>query len=186
VLDHLRRELAINVEQLDPANHDILYTRSNQSLIAPWAIDETDRYNLAQSQVVFLRQRERTDHRNWLFVSTRSLIGQHLRRRAFSQTLSTDDVAQVISDLFGALQTAGLFDPVLEHRAADGTVETGYQIPARALRWVAGDGTESARDLIRVPYGSAEGRVANPFFVEFYRTVAHTLRGLEARSTLHR
>lgn len=180
-LDHLRRDLAINVEQLDPANHDTLYTRSNQSLIAPWAIDETDRYNLAQSQVVFLRQRERTDHRNWLCVSTRSLIGQHLRRRAFGQVLSTDDIEAVISDLFGALQTAGLFDPVLEHRRSDGTVETGSQIPARALRWVAGDGTEPARDLIRVPHGGAEGRVANPFFVDFYQTVAQTLRGLEAR-----
>ncbi len=181
VLDHLRRDLAINVEQLDAGNHDILYTRSNQSLIAPWAIDETDRYNLDQSQVVFLRQRQRTDHRNWLCVSTRSLIGQHLRRRAFGRPLSTSDVERVISDLFGALQTAGLFDPVLEHRLADGTVESGYQIPARALRWVAGDGAESARDLIRVPYGSDEGRVANPFFVTFYRTIAHALRGLEAR-----
>jgi len=181
VLDHLRRDLAINVEQLDPANHDILYTRSNQSLAAPWAIDETERYDLEKSQVVFLRQRERTDHRNWLSVSTRSLIGQHLRRRAFDQTLSTAEVQQVITELFGALQIAGLFDPVLENRRDDGTVETGYQIPARALRWVAGDGSEPARDLIRVPRAGAEGRVANAFFVDFYQTVAHTLRGLEAR-----
>ncbi|MGO9584415.1 MAG: helicase-related protein, partial [Acidimicrobiales bacterium] len=181
VLDHLRRELAINVEQLDPANHDTLYTRSNQSLIAPWAIDETDRYSLAQSQVVFLRRRERTDHRNWLCVSTRSLIGQHLRRRAFGQALSTDDLEHVITELFSALQTAGLFDPVLANRRQDGTTETGYQLPARALRWVAGDGSEPARDLIRVPHAGVEGRVANPFFVDFYQTVAHALRGLEAR-----
>jgi very-short-patch-repair endonuclease len=180
VLDHLRRELAVKVEQLDPVNHDILYNRSNQNLIAPWAIDEAERYQLEKSRVVFLRPRARNDAQNWICVSTRSLIGQHLRRRAFATTLKTADVKAVLTDLFEVFQVGGFIQAVLQRDTDDGH-DTGYQIPATALRWKAGDGSEPARDLIRVPRAGAVGRVSNAFFVEFYQAVAATLAGLEAR-----
>ncbi|MGH8996455.1 MAG: DEAD/DEAH box helicase, partial [Acidimicrobiales bacterium] len=180
VLDHLRRELAVKVDQLDPANHDTLYNRSNQNLIAPWAIDEAERYQLEKSRVVFLRSRARNDAQNWICVSTRSLIGQHLRRRAFGQTLKTTDVKAVLADLFEVFQVAGLIQAVIERDTEAGS-DVGYQIPASALRWKAGDGSEPARDLIRVPRAGAEGRAANAFFVDFYQAVAATLAGLEAR-----
>ena len=48
----------------------------------------------------------------------------------------------------------------------------GYQLPASAMIWVAGDGTEAFHDPIRVPQESSEGHRTNPFFVEFYRTTA--------------
>jgi very-short-patch-repair endonuclease len=180
ILDHLRRELAVKVDQLDPINHDTLYNRSSQNLIAPWAIDEAERYQLERSRIVFLRPRARNDAQNWTCVSTRSLIGQHVRRRAFGLTLKTADVQAVLSDLFEVLQVGGLIQPVLERNTENGA-DTGYQIPATALRWRAGDGSEPARDLIRVPRAGAAGRVANPFFVDFYQVVASALAGLEAR-----
>jgi hypothetical protein len=97
-------------------------------------------------------------------------------------------VQAVLADLFGdpvhnqlgVLQTAGFIQPVLEGKTDHGP-DIGFQIPATALRWRAGDGTEPARDLIRILRPGAEGRTTNPFFVEFYRTVAATLAGLEAR-----
>ena len=180
VLDHLRRELAVKVDQLDPANHDTLYNRSNQNLIAPWAIDEAERYQLEKSRVVFLRPRARNDAQNWICVSTRSLIGQPLRRRAFGMTLKTADVRAVLVDLFKVFQNGGLIQPVMERDTDDGP-DVGYQIPASALRWKAGDGSEPARDLIRVPRAGAAGRVSNAFFVDFYTAVASSLAGLEAR-----
>ncbi|MGH7910807.1 MAG: helicase-related protein, partial [Candidatus Dormibacteraceae bacterium] len=180
VLDHLRRELAIKVDQLDPVNHDTLYNRSNQNLIAPWAIDEAERYQLEKSRIVFLRPRARNDAQNWICVSTRSLIGQHLRRRAFATTLKTADVKAVLADLFEVFQVGGFIQAVLQRDTDDGP-DTGYQIPATALRWKAGDGSEPARDLIRVPRAGVVGRVSNAFFVEFYQAVAATLAGLEAR-----
>ena len=180
VLDHLRRQLAIKVDQLDTNNHDILYNRSSQNLIAPWAIDEAERYQLERSRVVFLRSRSRNDAQNWICLSPRSLVGQHLRRRAFGTVLKTADVEAALHDLFEVLQVGGLIQPVLERDTGNGP-DTGYQIPATALRWKAGDGTAPARDLIRVPRAGAEGQVANPFFVDFYQTVASALAGLEAR-----
>ena len=180
VLDHLRRELAVKVDQLDPANHDSLYNRSNQNLIAPWAIDEAERYQLEKSRVVFLRPRARNDAPNWICVSNRSLIGQHLRRRAFSTPLKTADVQAVLADLFEVFQIGGFIQVVIE-RDTDAGPDFGYQIPASALRWRAGDGSESARDLIRVPQPGTVGRESNAFFVEFYQAIAATLAGLEAR-----
>jgi very-short-patch-repair endonuclease len=188
VLDHLRSQLAVKVDQLDPNNHDTLFNRSNQNLIAPWAVDEAERYQLERSRVVFVRPRQRSDAQNWVCVSTRSLVGQHVRRRAFGTgtPLKTADVQAVLADLFGepgrpgVLQVGGFIQPVIERQTDDG-LDIGYQIPATALRWKAGDGTEPARDLLRIPRAGAEGRAANPFFVEFYRTVASTLAGLEAR-----
>jgi very-short-patch-repair endonuclease len=187
VLDNLRTQLAVKVDQLDPNNHDILYNRSNQNLVAPWAIDEVERYQLERSRIVFVRPRIRNDAQNWICVSSRGLIGQHIRRRAFGVALKTADVAAVLADLFGApggrtgvLQVGGFIQPVLERSTDDG-VDIGYQIPATALRWKPGDGTEPARDLIRIPRAGAEARTTNPFFVDFYQTVAHALTGLEAR-----
>lgn len=180
ILDHLRRELAIKVEQLDPAHHDVLYNRSFQNLIAPWAIDEAERYTLERGRVVFLRARRKDDERNWICLSNRSLVGQHLRRRAFESDLKSADVDAVLSDLFEVLQRAGLVQPVLERSTSEGP-DVGYQIPASALRWKAGDGTTAARDLIRVPHAGIEGRNTNAFFVDFYSGVASALGGLEAR-----
>jgi len=180
VLDHLRRELAIKVEQLDPANHETLYSRSDQHLKAPWAIDESERYQLAESQVLFLRPKAKNDHDNWICVSPRSLVGQHLRRRAFGMTIGTRDVQAVLSDLFKVFQVAGLIQPVIEIETKEGK-DIGYQIPAAALRWKVGDGLEAARDLIRAPQAGETVRSANQFFVKFYKTVAHSLVRLEAR-----
>ncbi len=180
LLDHLRRELAIKVDQLDPVNHDILFSRSSQNLIAPWAIDEAERYQLERSKIVFLRPRAHNDAQNWISWSTRSLVGQHLRRRAFGRTLATADVNAVLHDLFEVLQVGGLLLPVLTRETSNGR-DVGYQIPASALRWKAGDGSEPARDLIRVPRAGAEGRAPNRFFVDFYQAVATALTGLEAR-----
>ncbi|MHB1890869.1 MAG: DEAD/DEAH box helicase, partial [Acidimicrobiales bacterium] len=180
VLDHLRRELALKVDQLDPANHDTLYNRSNQNLLDPWAIDETERYQLEKSRVVFLRPRARNDAQNWICVSPRSLIGQHLRRRAFATALKTTDVQALLSDLFEVFQVGGLVQAVIE-RDTDAGRDLGYQIPASALRWKAGDGSEPARDIARVPRAGAAGRASNAFFVDFYTSVAASLAGLEAR-----
>jgi hypothetical protein len=89
VLDHLRTQLAVKVDQLEPAHHDTLYDRSNQNLIPSWAIDEAERYQLERSRVVFVRGRDRGDAPNWTCVSTRSALGQHIRRRAFGTALKT-------------------------------------------------------------------------------------------------
>ena len=48
------------------------------------------------------------------------------------------------------------------------------------MAWHAGDGTQAFHDPIRVPNLPDEGGRTNPFFVQFYRTVAGDCRGFEA------
>jgi hypothetical protein len=77
------------------------------------------------------------------------------------------------------LRLAGLVEVVDDARTQDDV--PGYRLPASAIVWHEGDGTKPFRDPIRVPGESeAEGRT-NPFFVNFYRSMASELAGFEAR-----
>ncbi len=186
VLDWLRHELAIQVDALNPAYHEQLWLRSNNNLVAPWAIDENEQYQMTKGSVVWLTGRA-DDQRNWKFITPRSAVGQHIARRAFpGRRLKMAEVAIVLEQLFKRLADSGLVKAV-DERDLDGAgtndknTTYGYQIPASALVWKAGDGTAPARDLIRVPRASKEQAASNEFFVEFYRTIAETLVGMEAR-----
>ncbi|MFB6274391.1 MAG: helicase-related protein, partial [Salinibacter sp.] len=57
----------------------------------------------------------------------------------------------------------------------------GYQLPASAMIWKAGDGSEPFHDVIRVPRAPETGGRTNRFFVKFYREIAQGLTGFEAR-----
>ena len=48
------------------------------------------------------------------------------------------------------------------------------------MKWNVSDGKVAFHDLIRVPNPPKEGARTNKFFVDFYKTVASDLRGLEA------
>jgi superfamily II DNA/RNA helicase/very-short-patch-repair endonuclease len=187
VLDWLRRELAIQVDALNPAYHEQLWLRSNNNLIAPWSIDENEQYSMTSGSVVWLTGRARDDQRNWKFVTPRSAVGQHIARRAFpGKRLKSAEVSAVLEQMFKRLADSGLLKAV-DEREIEGAGTpakkkvNGYQIPASALAWRAGDGIAPARDLIRVPRAPKEQVTVNDFFVEFYRTVADSLVAMEAR-----
>ena len=78
-----------------------------------------------------------------------------------------------------ALRVAGLVEIVDRPKTPDDV--PGYQVPASAMVWVAGDGTRAFHDPIAVPSLPDQGGRTNPYFVDFYRTVAADLLGLEAR-----
>ena len=118
-----------------------------------------------------------------MFLSPRGGFGQYLGRPTtfdqWNQRLGLDDRFTVILDLLRALQTGGLVEQVAEPPSEDDVA--GYQLPASALLWVAGDGTRAFHDPIRVPNEPAAGGRTNSYFVNFYRTAANSLHGLEAR-----
>jgi ATP-dependent helicase YprA (DUF1998 family)/very-short-patch-repair endonuclease len=181
LLDLLRRDLAIRVDYLDPTYQQQLQQVSSQRLIEPWALDENE--ELVHAAIAFPRSGKRDDYGGYLYVSGRSGFGLYLRRvSAFPQypgRLSVEETEVVIQQLFEALRVAGLVervrDPDADHEVP------GYQVPASALRWVAGDGTSPAQDPIRVPRTPKQGSRVNEFFVRLYKEVAHDLKGLEAR-----
>lgn len=181
LLDYLRRELAIKVNYLDDVHQEQIQQRSSQRLVEPWAIDEDE--EMAHAAVVFPRSRTTGDYRGNLFVSGRSGFGLYLRRAGtfpdYGAKISLVDTEEIIRQLFSVLQVAGLVEVVQEPK--DETEVPGYQVPADAMLWTAGDGSEPFHDLIRMPRQSSAGGRVNAFFAEFYRSVAAELRGVQAR-----
>lgn len=187
VLDWMRRDhLAINARILDPDGFKTLFERSQRdlSLDSPWGLDEAEEWLSPRERAssVVLRPRRR-DEVGIVAISNRGAIGRYLRRTAFDPPvdLSLDETTEVIKSLFVAMAEADLVRQV--GRADDD--EPLWQITESALRWVLDKGTHSIRDPIRVPRAAisdadTSGSVS-PFFVDFYRSVASTLQGKEAR-----
>ena len=70
---------------------------------------------------------------------------------------------------------------VVDEPQGEGQVP-GYQVPASALIWKAGDGKTPYHDPLRMPsLPDVEQRRTNPFFVDFYKNQAGGLQGFEAR-----
>ncbi len=183
LLDHMRRELCIRVDYLDPVWQEGLKQRAAQRLREPWTIDENEKP--VHASVLYPRPRRRAaqEYRGNVFLSARGGFGQFLRRTttfsSYRRKLSLDETDAVIRDLLEALRIAGLVVVVDEPRQ-EGQVP-GYQLPAAAMRWKAGDGTRAFHDPIRVPNLPEEGGRTNPFFVELYRDVAAGGQGIRAR-----
>ncbi len=184
LLDYMRRELAIKVDYLNPTYQERLLQQSSQHLIDPWAIDENESLAMEHAAVLFPRPiQRRDDYGGNLYLSARSGFGQYLgRSTTFPETpgrLTLDDRQTIILDLLRCLEIGGLVETVIPARSAEDV--PGYQLVASALLWVAGDGTQPFYDPIRVPRLPTTGGRTNPFFVDFYRNVATSLQGLEAR-----
>jgi len=181
LLDYMRRELAIYVDPLSAEPQERLRQQSNQHLVLPWAIDEDER--LEQAAILFPRPSRPHDFGGAIYLSARGGFGQYLRRGVFPNhtgRMSLDETQTICRELLACLQVAGIVTVVDEGDSGAEHVP-GYQIKASALRWVPGDGTLAFHDPIRVPNQPEEGCRTNPFFVEFYRTMAESLAGLEAR-----
>lgn len=181
LLDYMRRELAIKVDYLDQIYQERLKQRSNQRLTAPWSVDENEKLEFAT--VLVPRARQPRDSREDIYMSPRGSFGQFLRRSVtfpdFPGTLSTNEAGLVIQQLLEALRVGGLVEIVADRQSTDDV--PGYQVPAAAMRWTVGDGERGYHDPIRVPRQSAGGQRVNQYFVDFYRSVALGLRGIEAR-----
>lgn len=181
LLDFMRRELAIKVDYLEPDFQERMQQQSAQKLISPWAIDEQER--LEHAATLYPRPSRKHDFGGDVYLSPRSGFGQYLRRDStfpeFDHQVKTADIVQIIHDLLEALRVGGLVEVTQPPRDADDV--SGYQLPASAMRWAAGDGSQPFYDPIRVPRQSSAGGYVNSFFVQFYRTVADDCRGLEAR-----
>ena len=121
ILDWLRHELAIQTDALDSNHHEQLWNPSYNNLIAPWAIDENERYQLTSGSVAWLVGKSRDDQRNWLHITPRTAVGQHLSRRAFPgrPRLNAHEIYEVLEQLFDLLTANGLLKEV-DERTVDG------------------------------------------------------------------
>lgn len=182
LLDYMRRELCIKVDYLDSRYQERIRQQSAQWLAREWAIDENE--PMDRTAILFPRSVRKDDYRGNVFLSPRGGFGQFLRRPSTlpqydGDRLTLHDTQVLCEKLLEVLRRAGLAQIV--HEPSDEDDVPGYQLPAGAMRWVAGDGTRSFHDPIRVPRESEEGGTPNAFFVDLYRGPVEGLRGISAR-----
>jgi very-short-patch-repair endonuclease len=184
LLDYLRRELAIKVPYLDGSFQESIRQQSNQHLVPPWAIDEDDTH-LDQATIAFPRARRSNgnDYDYHIYLSARGGFGGFLKRNSTLPHLPTApkaaDLEEIIPQLFLVLAKAGLVQAV--HQPDDPKDVPGYQIPASAFIFLAGDGKRAFHDPLRMPNAPAEGSPTNAFFVRYYREEALKTKGIQAR-----
>jgi ATP-dependent helicase YprA (DUF1998 family)/very-short-patch-repair endonuclease len=183
LLDFMRRDLAIKVDYLNSNHQESLKQLSSQRLRSPWAMDENEK--LEHAAVLFPRSRRNQTSDEYfgnMFLSALGGYGQFLRRRntfpEYSSKISVDETQAIIQQILDALRVGGLVEIVQEAKQSDEV--NGYQIPASALIWKAGDGKRAFHDPIRVPRLPEEGGRTNQYFVDFYKTVSADMHGLEA------
>ncbi|MCD6388091.1 MAG: hypothetical protein J7L69_01680, partial [Desulfobulbaceae bacterium] len=181
LLDFLRKELAIKIDFLDQNFQERMIQQSSQYLISPWGIDENEK--LEHAAICLPRAKEGQEYAGNVFLSSRSAFGQYLRRRDilthYQDKLKLEETQTIIQQLLQALQIAGILEVVKEAKSDDDVC--GYQLIAAALQWQAGDGKTVTTDPLRMVHASEKGKNVNPFFTNFYRTIALGLEGFEAR-----
>ncbi|MCZ7652510.1 MAG: DUF1998 domain-containing protein [Thermoanaerobaculia bacterium] len=184
LLDHVRRELVIKTPFLDPPFQEQIRMRSDQRLLAPWALDENEVFERAKT--LKARPRRRDDPKGWYsYLSGYSSFARYLKRPNtlpdYPQAgqLRTGDLQRLIGDLLARLQIAGILEEVEAPTEPD--EPAGYRIVSESMLWRAGDGTSAYHDPIRVPHPSAVGAGANPYFVELYRETAFQNRRTRGR-----
>lgn len=179
LLDHARRELAIAVDCLDRQELEQIRRRSQQHLVDPWVIDEDERLDQNSARILLPRaasgekNKERT-----VFLSSRGNFGKYLTT-AFGITygpLNREEKETVIADLVRILYQGGFLQETAYSR-----MEKGYRVKASAMKWKAGDGSETYYDPVRTPKKSTSDRAPNAFFKLFYTEVAKQTAALEAR-----
>jgi len=174
LLDEMRRSLAIRVHTLTAEGFDTVRSLSDQHLNDTWAVTEQDKFISGWTWPCSRWPGERGG--GDMHVSGLSGYGRFLRTRLRSVgvQLKAAETEQAIRDLLALLAEYRLVFAVDERAGV-----TAYQLNASTLRWVAGDGTTRAPDDLRTVAGADGGRT-NPYFVEFYRSLATGLAGLRS------
>jgi len=180
LLDYMRRSLAIKADYLDPFYHERIKQQSNQYLTGSWSIDEDER--MEGSSILYPRARNRPSDSQWnVYLSGRGGYGQYLRRQTtfpnYGEVLNVQDTEQIILQILSNLEIAGIVEAV---DSQDDNLH-GYQLKASSLLWIAGDGTKAFIDPIRVPNEPESGSRTNPFFVNFYKSIALETLNFEGR-----
>jgi hypothetical protein len=179
LLEHLRQGLAVTTDALEPLNIEALASASRQSLREPWSISQQESPRTAAALIIDAPRREETGVRGETLVvrgGPRSLLARRLGdREIWGNKLDSKTYRDVVAGLLAAADTYGLVKKVQTSFDVD-----GWRLAANAVRLVAAD-------------GRADGRAANPYFTQLYRSwrmrsraEAKVCSGLKAASTARR
>lgn len=181
LLDHFRRELAINAAVLTESEQDQIQHDVEQNLRYPWRLG--DRAGIAQAR--YFTPYVGGDDKNprARSMGPQSALGRFLRRADLWDLrlpLSPTDYEPLLEALLAILAGHYLSPVEPRHRGI------GYQLIASSLFWMAGDGTPAPPDPLRVKWMAnaryrEHERQANQFFQRLYRDLAVQLKHLEGR-----
>jgi len=172
LLNYMRRELAIQVDCLSEQWQDAMKRDSGNLLAEGWRIDPDE--ELDTSRVAYPRPRN-DDRSNGVFLSARGAVGRYLRRPSvLGGGISLEDAQAIIRDLCRVLTRTNLV-------ATGDESDPGYQLNASTMRWLPGDGKQAFHCPLRVPRAPEGGLRPNPYYVDFYKTAATNVAGLEGR-----
>jgi Lhr-like helicase len=174
LLETLRRGLAVTTDALDSTNVESVANAARQHLRDPWAISQQEDPRIASALMIDAPKRTEAGLRaEGLIVrgGPRSSLARQLGRRSlWNKRLDARTYLEVIKAL---LEAAAQYQ--LVRRVATSFDVDGWRLSAQAVRLVAAD-------------GRSDGRAANPYFVDLYRTLAEVLAsggeglfGLEGR-----
>lgn len=178
-LDHLRREMAIDVAVLDPAEEWDLRQRVQQNLRDPWAFDNDD--VIRQSSLFVLPGATGAEGMRDRSLAEQSKLAKFLRSRKtwdLGQDISAADWQVFIDALVKVLR--GNFLLLTKTH----TKKPAIQLLASSFRWKKGSGTPPPSDPIRTRWmrtkkDEAEERKANEFFAALYKETARLMAGIE-------
>jgi Lhr-like helicase len=161
LLDHLRRGLAVTTDALDAANVEAVASNARQSLREPWSISQQETPRQASALMIDAPQREEAGLRGEPLIvrgGPRSRLARELgSARIWGERLNSTTYLEVIAGLLAAAAKYQLVRSVGTSFDA-----SGWRLAANGVRLVAAD-------------GRADGRTANPFFVDLYQALAQAL-----------
>lgn len=175
LLDHMRRELAIDAPLLRPERQGAFRKQVDDALRAPFSFSETEKLRQAASYITTAIPPRRPDLRS---LSPASAPGRFLRSTTtwpgLRQKLTEEEYRELLATLLDVLRGAAIL------------TETGGQFQLRnsSLLWLPGDGNPPPPDPIRTrrmnPRHRIEPPPANRFFAGFYGGAAANLSGIRA------
>ena len=174
LLDALRHGLAVTSDALDPVTVEIIANAARQTLREPWSIAQQENPRVAAALIVEAPERAQAGVRGEPLIirgGPRSGLARQINRiEIWGRRLPATAYVEVLNALLAAAAAYQLVRPV--PTAFD--VE-GWRLAANAVRLVPGD-------------GRADGRLANPYFISLYESLAEALAsggdglfGLEGR-----
>ena len=172
LLDHFRRSLAIKIDCLEDIGQERIVAESKQRLRDLWSFEDAG--EMANSCFAWLGSKPKgARSSNDVYISAFGKYGKYIARKLHLETM--DERTTVLTDLFACLTPWGLIEDVRNRND-----QKGFQLPAHAMIWESGNGVPKT-DPLKITRESGEERLANEFFVKFYKNFSGITLQFEGR-----
>ncbi|MDP9314430.1 MAG: DEAD/DEAH box helicase [Chloroflexota bacterium] len=179
LLEHMRRELAIDAPLLNPQRQDAFKRQVNAALKEAWQFEETEELRQATKYVLPSDEASPEGSRS---LSPRTGLGRFLRSPKawplLDAQMDEDTYEQLLPALLDVLVGVNLLADVSEGKVK------AYQVRHDALLWRCGDGSPPPFDLIRSKRMESLAQIQRPvnaFFKQFYQNRSASLQAVEGR-----